>query len=59
MQSDVIVVAECLLYAFSDYNNARIHSAIGYSTPGEFYMEWKRQLAPEVAISNLQGRKLL
>ena len=49
--------AEYLPQVFGDYNNARIHSAIGYSTPREFYMKWKRQLVPEVVISNLNGRK--
>ena len=28
--------AEYMPQVFVDYNNARIHSAIGYSTPGEF-----------------------
>ena len=51
------VAAEYMPHVFSDYNNARLHSAIGYSTPGEFYMNWKKQLAPEVVISNLKGRK--
>ena len=49
--------AEYLPNVFGDYNNARLHSAIGYTTPGEFYMKWKRGLAPEVVISNLQRRK--
>ncbi len=27
--------------AFADYNNQRIHSAIGYMTPAEFAMQWE------------------
>ncbi|MCL4318089.1 MAG: integrase core domain-containing protein [Candidatus Thermoplasmatota archaeon] len=34
--------AEYMPQVFGDYNNARIHSAIGYSTLGEFYMNWKK-----------------
>ena len=49
--------AEYMPQVFGDYNNARLHSAICYSTTGEFYMKWKRRLAPEVVTSNLKGRK--
>ena len=49
--------AEYKPQVFGDYNNARLHSAIGYTTLGEFYMKWKRQLVPEVVTSNLQSRK--
>ena len=49
--------AEYMPQVFCDYNKARLHSAIGYTTPGEFYMKWKRQLVPEVVTSNLQSRK--
>ena len=51
------VAAECTEKAFHGYNNARLHFAIGYTTPGEFYMKCKKQLVPEVVTSNLQSRK--
>ncbi len=71
MESGIVVAVECLLCAFGsygetveympqvlgDYNNARLHSAIGYTTPREFYMKCKKQLVPEVVTSNLKGRK--
>ncbi len=30
-----------LLEAFADYNNHRIHSALGYATPSEFCKQWE------------------
>ena len=51
--------AEYVPHVFGDYNNARLPSAIGYTTRGEFYMKWKRQLAPEVVISNIGRQKMI
>ena len=50
-------VAEYMLQEFSDYNNAGLHFAIGYSTLKEFYMKCKEQLMQEVVTSNLRSRK--
>ncbi|MGI0087190.1 MAG: IS3 family transposase [Nitrosotalea sp.] len=30
-----------IIKAFDDYNNCRIHSALGYRTPSEFYRSWE------------------
>ncbi len=49
--------AEYIPQVFCDYNNTGLHSVIGYTTPGDLYMKWKRQLAPEVVTSNLQSRR--
>jgi putative transposase len=49
--------AEYLPQVFGDYNNARLHSAISYSTLGEFYLKCKEQLVPEVVTSNPKSRK--
>ena len=49
--------AEYMPQVFGDYNNARLHSAIGYSTPGEFYLKYRKKLVPEVVTSKLQSRK--
>ena len=38
-----------LLGALEDYNQHRIHSAIGYMTPNEFAARWEETKAKEVA----------
>ena len=43
--------------AFYDYNNVRMHSAIGYMAPNEFYNKWMREHGKEVEPSILYRRK--
>lgn len=45
--------AECIEKAFHDYNNVRIHSAIGYMTPNEYYGKRLREHGKEVEPSIL------
>lgn len=41
-------VAEYIDKAFYDYNNVRLHSALWYMTPNEFYRNWLREHGNEV-----------
>ena len=45
--------AECIEKAFCDYNNVRLHSALGYMTPNEYYRKWMREHGKEVEPSTL------
>ncbi len=43
--------AECIEKAFYDYNNVRLHSALVYKTPNEYYRKWMREHGKEVETS--------
>lgn len=51
--------AEYMSHVFDDYHNARIHSAIGYSTPGEFHMKCRKQLGPGGGYIKSKGQKVI
>ncbi len=48
---------ECIEKAFCDYNNVRLHSALGYMTPNEYYRKWMREHGKEVEPSILYPAK--
>ncbi len=52
-----LVAAECIEKAFCDYNNVRLHSALGYMTPNEYYRKWMREHGKEVEPSILYQAK--